>query len=156
MRKQKYGRIINTASAAGLFGNFGQANYSAAKLGLVAFSEVLAKEGAKYNVLTNAIAPIAASRMTETVMPKQILDHLKPDWVVPLVGYLVHDSNTEENGGIFEVGAGHVSKFRWERSRGVLFKTDSTLTPSALLKKWRQIEDFTNPTHPTGPADFLT
>lgn len=119
-------------------------------------SEVLAKEGAKYNIITNAIAPIAASRMTETVLPEAILKHLKPEWVVPLVAVLVHESNTEENGGIFEVGAGHIAKLRWERSRGVLFKTDESMTPSALLKRWSQIEDFKDPTYPSGPADFLT
>ncbi|KAI4252436.1 MAG: hypothetical protein L6R42_007961, partial [Xanthoria sp. 1 TBL-2021] len=87
-RKQKYGRVINTASAAGLFGSFGQCNYSAAKLSQVGFTETLAKEGYKYNIICNVIAPIAASRMTQTVMPPDILDNLKPDWVVPLVAVL--------------------------------------------------------------------
>ncbi|KAI5841170.1 hypothetical protein DFP73DRAFT_481615 [Morchella snyderi] len=154
-RKQKYGRIINTASAAGLFGSFGQTNYSAAKLGMVAFSEVLAKEGAKYNIMTNAIAPIAASRMTETVMPPEVLENLKPDWVVPLVAVLVHDSNVGESGGIYEVGAGHVAKLRWERSKGALYKTDASLTPSAISRKWGAVNDFADPDHPTGPADFM-
>ncbi|KAG7132173.1 Peroxisomal hydratase-dehydrogenase-epimerase like protein [Verticillium longisporum] len=131
-RKQKYGRVINTASAAGLFGSFGQANYSAAKLAMVGFTETLAKEGAKYNILSNVIAPIAASRMTETVMPPDVLENLKPDWVVPLVAVLVHKSNTEENGTIWEVGAGHVAKFRWERSSGLLLKADDSYTPGAI------------------------
>ncbi|KAI5776373.1 hypothetical protein EDC01DRAFT_483062 [Geopyxis carbonaria] len=155
MRKQKYGRIINTASAAGLFGSFGQTNYSAAKLGMVGFSETLAKEGAKYNILTNCIAPIAASRMTQTVMPPEVLDNLRPEWVVPLVAVLVSDSNDSENGGIFEVGGGHVAKLRWERSKGLLLKADDSLTPSALLKKWDVVSDFTNADYPDGPADFL-
>jgi len=154
-RKQKYGRIINTTSAAGLFGSFGQCNYSAAKLGLVGFSETLAKEGARYNILCNAIAPVAASRMTQTVMPEEVLANLKPDWIVPLVGYLVHESNQNENGGIFEVGAGHVAKLRWERSKGALYRTDSTMTPSAILKKWDAIKDFSSPSYPDGPADFM-
>ncbi|KAF3354447.1 UPF0202 protein KRE33 [Verticillium dahliae VDG1] len=154
-RKQKYGRVINTASAAGLFGSFGQANYSAAKLAMVGFTETLAKEGAKYNILSNVIAPIAASRMTETVMPPDVLENLKPDWVVPLVAVLVHKSNTE-NGTIWEVGAGHVAKFRWERSSGLLLKADDSYTPGAVLKAWDQVGDFSNPQYPSGPADFLT
>ncbi|KAF8464049.1 hypothetical protein BDZ91DRAFT_730630 [Kalaharituber pfeilii] len=154
-RNQKYGRIINTASAAGLFGSFGQTNYSAAKLALVGFTETLAKEGYKYNIIANAISPIAASRMTETVMPPEVLAHLKPDWVVPLVAVLAHDSNTKETGSIFEVGAGHMAKLRWERSKGALLKTDDTLTPSAILKKWNDVEDFSQPSYPTGPANFL-
>ncbi|KAF3079234.1 bifunctional hydroxyacyl-CoA dehydrogenase/enoyl-CoA hydratase fox2 [Orbilia oligospora] len=154
-RKQKYGRIINTSSAAGLFGSFGQCNYSAAKLALVGFSETLAKEGAKYNIFCNAIAPVAASRMTQTVMPEEVLTNLKPDWIVPVVAYLVHDSNQTENGGIFEAGAGHVAKLRWERSKGAVYKTDSTMTPGAILKKWEQITDYSAPSYPDGPADFM-
>ncbi|KAI1763657.1 NAD(P)-binding protein [Hypoxylon sp. FL1150] len=155
-RKQKYGRVINTASAAGLFGSFGQANYSAAKLAMVGFTETLAKEGIKYNIIANAIAPIAASRMTETVMPPDVLENLKPDWVVPLVAVLVHKNNTSETGGIFEVGGGHVAKLRWERSSGLLLKADNTYTPGAILKKWDKVLDFSSPQYPTGPNDFMS
>ncbi|TDZ28683.1 Peroxisomal hydratase-dehydrogenase-epimerase [Colletotrichum trifolii] len=155
-RKQKYGRVINTASAAGLFGSFGQTNYSAAKLAMIGFTETLAKEGAKYNILSNVIAPIAASRMTQTVMPPDVLENLKPDWVVPLVAVLVHKDNTDENGSIFEVGGGHVAKLRWERSSGLLLKADDSYTPDAVLKKWDQAIDFSNPQYPSGPNDFLT
>ena len=154
-RKQKYGRVINTASAAGLFGNFGQANYSAAKLSQVGFTETLAKEGLKYNIIANVIAPVAASRMTQTVMPPEVLDYLKPDWAVPLVAVLVHSSNTTETGAIFEVGGGSISKFRWERAAGALLKTGPSLTPGALLKKWDDVSDFSKPSYPTGAADFM-
>lgn len=123
---------------------------------MVGFTETLAKEGAKYNIICNVIAPIAASRMTQTVMPPEVLDNLKPDWVVPLVAVLVHDSNQAESGGIYEVGGGHVAKLRWERSRGALFKADETLTPSAVLKKWDAVNDFSNPEYPDGPADFMS
>jgi multifunctional beta-oxidation protein len=155
-RKQKYGRVINTASAAGLFGNFGQANYSAAKLAMVGFTETLAKEGAKYNIISNVIAPVAASRMTETIMPPDILALMKPEWVVPLVAVLVHKNNTSESGSIFEVGGGHIAKLRWERSSGLLLKCDGSYTPSAVLKKWDRVTDFSNPQYPSGPNDFLT
>ncbi|KAG5754372.1 hypothetical protein H9Q70_003012 [Fusarium xylarioides] len=155
-RKQKYGRVINTASAAGLFGNFGQTNYSAAKLAMVGFTETLAKEGIKYGILANVIAPVAASRMTETIMPPDVLANLKPEWVVPLVAVLVHRNNTEETGGIFEVGGGHVAKLRWERSSGLLLKADDSYTPSAIIKNWNKVVDYCNPQYPTGPNDFLT
>lgn len=92
MRQQNYGRIINTASAAGLFGSFGQVNYSAAKLALHGFTMALAKEGAKRNIRVNTVAPLAASRMLETVMPPDVLANLKPALVAPLVAYLCHDS----------------------------------------------------------------
>ncbi|KAF2431335.1 peroxisomal multifunctional enzyme type 2 [Tothia fuscella] len=154
-RKQKYGRVINTASAAGLFGSFGQCNYSAAKLAQVGFTETLAKEGIKYNILCNVIAPIAASRMTETVMPPDVLEVLKPDWVVPLVAVLVHPSNKTETGSIFEVGGGHMAKLRWERSNGALLKADSTFTPESLLAKWDDVNDFSKPQYASGPADFM-
>lgn len=122
---------------------------------MVGFSETLAREGARYNILVNAIAPIAASRMTQTVMPPEMLDNLKPDWVVPLVAVLVHDSNTTESGGIYEAGGGHVAKIRWERSKGHIFKADDSLTPSAIIKGWPRIHDFAAPDHPEGPADFM-
>ncbi|KAK4552303.1 bifunctional hydroxyacyl-CoA dehydrogenase/enoyl-CoA hydratase fox2 [Recurvomyces mirabilis] len=154
-RKQKYGRVINTASAAGLFGSFGQCNYSAAKLSQVGFTETLAKEGLKYNIICNVIAPIAASRMTATVMPPDVLDLLKPEWVVPLVAVLVHKSNSSETGSIFEVGGGHVAKLRWERAKGALLKADDSFTPGALLKKWDGVSDFSEPSYPTGPANFM-
>ena len=155
-RKQKYGRVINTASAAGLYGNFGQANYSAAKLAMVGFTETLAKEGAKYNIISNVIAPVAASRMTETIMPPDVLALMKPEWVVPLVAVLVHKNNTSESGSIFEVGGGHVAKLRWERSSGLLCKCDESYTPSAVLKKWKQVTDFSKPQYPSGPNDFVS
>ncbi|KAI9732565.1 MAG: bifunctional hydroxyacyl-CoA dehydrogenase/enoyl-CoA hydratase fox2 [Cirrosporium novae-zelandiae] len=154
-RKQKYGRVINTASAAGLFGNFGQCNYSAAKLSQVGFTETLAKEGYKYNIFCNVIAPIAASRMTETIMPPDVLAHLKPEWVVPLVAVLVHPTNKQETGSIFEVGGGHIAKLRWERAKGGLLKTDASLTPSAIAKKWKDVNDFSKPDYPQGPANFM-
>lgn len=154
-RKQKYGRVINTASAAGLFGSFGQCNYSAAKLAQVGFTETLAKEGLKYNVICNVIAPIAASRMTATVMPPEVLDALKPEWVVPLVAVLTHSSNETETGSIFEAGGGHIAKLRWERAKGMLLRADDSYTPGALLQKWNGVADFSQPEYPTGVANFM-
>ncbi|PVF95859.1 putative multifunctional beta-oxidation protein [Serendipita vermifera] len=152
-RKQKFGRIINTASAAGLYGNFGQANYSAAKMGLVGFTKTLAREGAKYNIKATAIAPIAASPMTETVMPPEMLAGLKPEFVVPLVACLTHPDGPDASGKVFEVGGGFVAEIRWERSKGAIFRTDQSFTPSAIKLKWDQITDFTGATHPNGMGD---
>ena len=118
MREKKYGRIINTTSASGLYGSFGQANYAAAKLGLWGLTQTLAKEGEKRNIRCNAVAPVAGTRMTATVMPAELVEALKPDYVAPFVGYLVHDSCTH-NGGVFEAGAGYITKLRWQRTAGV-------------------------------------
>lgn len=141
-RKQEYGRIINTASPAGLYGNFGQTNYSAAKLGLVGFAETLAKEGERYNIKANTIAPLARSRMTELVLPPPILEKLNPDKIAPLVLYLSSADNTEISGQIFEVAAGFFAQIRWERSGGALFKPDDSFTPEAVAKRFGEIVNF--------------
>lgn len=153
MQKQRYGRIINTSSASGLYGNFGQSNYAAAKLALVGFSKTLAKEGANYNITCNVLAPAAASRLTQTVWSQDLLDVMKPDWVVPLVGVLIHEQ-CRENGGIFVAAAGHYSKIRWERSEGYLANTEG-LTPDVLLENWEKVVDWKNAEHPTEPAQIL-
>ena len=120
MREQNYGRIINTSSAAGLFGSFGQVNYSSAKLGIHGFTLALAREGQKKNIFVNTIAPMAASRMLETVMPPDILATVKPQLIVPLVAYLAHESN-QETGSVFEVGGGFVAKLRWQRAEVMIY-----------------------------------
>lgn len=142
MKNQKFGRIINTASPAGIYGNFGQANYSAAKMGLVGLTETLAKEGLKYNILVNSIAPLARSRMTENVLPSYILKELSPEKIAPLVLFLTHDS-TKLTNSIFELAAGFYSQIRWERSSGQIFNpNEKYLTPEAFLYKWGDINDF--------------
>jgi 3-hydroxyacyl-CoA dehydrogenase/3a,7a,12a-trihydroxy-5b-cholest-24-enoyl-CoA hydratase len=148
LRDKGYGRVVMTASAAGIYGNFGQANYSTAKLGLVGFAQTLALEGAKRNIHVNAIAPIAGSRMTETVLPAELVAALKPEFVSPLVAWLCHE-RCEENGGLFEVGGGYVGKLRWERAEGQRFKLSQTLTPEKVQSKWQVITDFSKSTHPT-------
>ncbi|CAG99661.1 bifunctional hydroxyacyl-CoA dehydrogenase/enoyl-CoA hydratase FOX2 [Kluyveromyces lactis] len=142
MRKQKFGRIINTCSPAGLYGNFGQANYSAAKLGLLGFGESLAKEGYKYNINVNSIAPLARSAMTENVIPANILKELGPEKIAPLILYLTHE-NTKVTNNIFELAAGFYSQIRWERSSGELFHPNvETLTPETILPKFNKIIEF--------------
>jgi 3-hydroxyacyl-CoA dehydrogenase/3a,7a,12a-trihydroxy-5b-cholest-24-enoyl-CoA hydratase len=147
MREQKYGRVIFTASAAGIYGNFGQANYSMAKLGVVGLSNTLAIEGRKNNVVVNTIAPIAGSRMTETVLPKDLLDALKPEYVSALVALLSHEG-FEETGGLYEVGGGFYSKLRWERTEGTTFRLGRALSPEDVKARWGDITSFAKATHP--------
>ena len=143
MRDQNYGRIIFTASAAGIYGNFGQTNYSMAKLGLHGMSQTLALEGRSKNILVNTIAPIAGSRLTETVMPKEMVDALRPEFVMPLVLKLC-DENSRETGGLFEVGAGFVAKLRWERSKGKSFSVTDGFSPEDINDAWADITGFTD------------
>uniref|UniRef100_A0A8C7SMP1 Peroxisomal multifunctional enzyme type 2 n=1 Tax=Oncorhynchus mykiss TaxID=8022 RepID=A0A8C7SMP1_ONCMY len=148
MKKQKFGRIIMTSSAAGIYGNFGQANYSAAKLGLLGLANTLAIEGQKYNIHCNTIAPTAGSRLTETVMPPVLCESLKAEYVAPLVLWLSHDQ-CQENGGLFEVGAGWIGKLRWERSQGrIVRKKNQGMFPETVRDQWDNICDFTNATKP--------
>jgi 3-hydroxyacyl-CoA dehydrogenase/3a,7a,12a-trihydroxy-5b-cholest-24-enoyl-CoA hydratase len=149
-----FGRIIFTSSAAGIYGNFGQANYSAMKIGLIGLGQTLAAEGRKKNVRVNVIAPIAGSRMTETVLPKELLDALKPEYVSPLVAYLVHEG-CEETGGVFEVGGGVMNKLRWERTVGKTFKLGRDITPDAVKAAWSQITDFEKSTHPANITESM-
>lgn len=139
-RDQKYGRIINTSSSAGLNGNFGQVNYSAAKAGLHGFTRSLAKEGDKYNIKVNTIAPIAATRMTQGIMPEEVLEAVQPKYVIPLVGLLCHE-DCPETGGLFEVGGGWVTKLRWQRAQGVSHKLN--FGPEDVKANWSKIVDFT-------------
>jgi 3-hydroxyacyl-CoA dehydrogenase/3a,7a,12a-trihydroxy-5b-cholest-24-enoyl-CoA hydratase len=139
MLKQKFGRIINVSSPAGLYGNFGQVNYSCAKAGIIGFSTSLGKEGEKNNIYTNVIAPVAATRMTETVMSKDILEKLKVEYIVPLVAYLCHDSCTE-NGSVFELGGRWISKLRWQRSEGEFFP--GKFDPEEVKEKIQKIGNF--------------
>ncbi|XP_044131825.1 peroxisomal multifunctional enzyme type 2 [Bufo gargarizans] len=148
MKNQKFGRIIMTTSASGIYGNFGQANYSAAKLGLLGMSNTLALEGAKYNIHSNSIAPTAGSRLTQDIMPQDFVDALKPEYVAPIVLWLCHES-CQENGSLFEVGAGWAGKLRWERTLGAIIRQKNRpMTPEAVRDEWSKICDFDNATKP--------
>lgn len=162
-KKQGYGRILNTASPAGLYGNFGQANYSAAKLGLLGFAETLAKEGANSNIIANTIAPLARSRMTESILPASVLEQLGPDKVLPLVIYLTSEG-VKVSGQAFEVAAGFFGQIRWERSGGVLFKPGKSFSAEAVAARIDDIlsfDDSKKPAllknqHPTMLNDYLS
>lgn len=134
MRDKGYGRIISTSSAAGIFGNFGQANYGAAKMGLVGFTRVLAVEGARFNIRANAIAPIALTRMTEDLLG-DLGKKLQPDYVAPLVTYLAHES-CEATGRVFSVGGGRVAEIFIGECIGY---TDPELSPESVRDNWSTI-----------------
>lgn len=147
MREQGYGRFVMTTSAAGIYGNFGQANYSACKLALHGLSQTIAIEGRTKGVHSNTIAPIAASRLMGTVMDEKAMDLLRPEVVSPLVAWLCHDS-CDSTGDLFEVGAGWISRVRWERSQGAYFPPTG-FSPDDVADSWSTINDFNNATHPT-------
>ncbi len=146
MTEQGYGRVIFTTSAAGIYGNFGQTNYSSAKLSLVGFANTLALEGQRKNVLVNTIAPVAASRLTEGLLPPAVFDALKPEYVSPLVAYLCSEES-QATGGLYEVGGGLYSGLRWERTKGKVFRLGREVTPEAIRSSWATINDFGETEH---------
>lgn len=142
MREQKFGRIIMTSSAAGIYGNFGQANYSSAKMALIGLGQTLALEGKKYNIHANTIAPIADSRLTATVLPEDIRKKLNPEYVSPLVGYLCSEQ-CEETGGLFEVGAGAFFHLKWCRSEGARMKPEE-VTIEKVAENFGKVVDMSD------------
>ncbi|MFM2077132.1 MAG: hypothetical protein RJA49_1022 [Actinomycetota bacterium] len=136
MREQGYGRIVSTSSAAGVFGNFGQTNYGAAKMGLVGFTRVLAVEGAKYNIKANAIAPLALTRMTESIMGG-LGDKLDPGLVSPLVAYLAHE-DCPVTGQTFSVGGGRVAHVFIGETQGY---HNANLSMEDVRDNWATITD---------------
>lgn len=138
MREQGYGRIVSTSSAAGIFGNFGQTNYGAAKMGLVGFTRVLAVEGARYGIKANAIAPLAMTRMTENILGG-LKDKLDPRLVSPLVTYLAHE-DCPASGQVFSVGGGRVAQVFIAETKGF---HSPTLTPEDVHTNWSTITDRT-------------
>jgi len=124
MREQGYGRIVNTTSAAGLYGNFGQVNYSSAKMGLVGMGKSIAVEGAKYNIKANVIAPVAVSRMTASLMTEE-MKKMTPEQVAPVVAYLSHE-DCAISGQILSAYGGHVGRVFVGETRG-LNKPDLTV-----------------------------
>ncbi len=139
MKEQNYGRLVVTTSSTGLYGNFGQANYGAAKLGLVGLMNSLKIEGAKYNIRVNAVCPIAATRMTEGLMPPAMLEALKPDYVTPGVINLVKED--APSGVILSAGAGAFSMAQIVETRGAYVGQGEALTAEAVAAKWDEITD---------------
>jgi NAD(P)-dependent dehydrogenase (short-subunit alcohol dehydrogenase family) len=148
MREQAYGRILMTASSTGLYGNFGQANYGAAKLGLAGFAKTLSIEGARNNVRVNTIAPTAATRMTEDIFPPELLDRFQPEQVAPAALFLV--SEDAPTNVILGAGAGVVQAAYVTLTRGAVLAEP---TPEAVAAQYAQIIDRDGETTPQSGAE---
>jgi NAD(P)-dependent dehydrogenase (short-subunit alcohol dehydrogenase family) len=146
MKTQNYGRIVVTTSSSGLYGNFGQTNYGAAKLGIVGFMNTLKIEGQKNNIHVNAIAPVAATRMTEALMPPEILSRLQPQSVTPGVVFLC--SEEAPSGVILTAGGGAFAVSRIVETEGAYL--GDALSVEAVRDHWRQIAD------PAGESAYVT
>ena len=150
MREQNYGRILMTSSSTGLYGNFGQANYGAAKLGLVGLTKTLAIEGAKNNIKVNNIAPVAATRMTEDIFPEAALALFSPELVVPASLYLVSDDAPTNT--TLGAGAGVVHAASVTMTQGVLLGADER-NPEGVAARIGEITDRSGETVPQTGAE---
>ena len=138
MKSQNYGRIVVTTSSSGMYGNFGQANYGAAKMAVLGLMNTLKIEGQKNNIRVNAISPVAATRMTEGLMPPEVLEKLKPEYVTPGVVYLV--SEDAPTGAILTAGAGAFALSRIFETEGV-YLAEGGLSVEEVAANWEKIND---------------
>jgi len=142
MRENNYGRIVFTVSGVGLYGNFGQSNYAAAKMGMIGLLNTLRIEFAKYDIKVNAIAPNAASRMTKEIMPPKIFDKLKPEYITPIVTYLSSEKNTD-TGMIFNCIGGWYSRTEIMCSPGIILSENKeTISAEDIMENWDSITEL--------------
>lgn len=146
MSEKGYGRIVNTTSSAGLYGNFGQTNYGSAKMGIVGFMNSLKLEGQKYNILINTVAPIAATRMGEGIYPEPLLQLLKTELVAALVAYLCSEQCTV-SGEIISAGGGYFAKVQMVESKGVCFDPREEVTPEMIAERFGDITNMEGAVH---------
>src|SRR3954447_20516616 len=139
MRERNYGRIVVTTSSSGLFGNFGQANYGAAKAGVVGLMNVLAEEGRKSNIRVNTISPTAATRMTEALIPAEALALMKPEAITPAVEYLLSEDAPTRT--VIGAGAGSFAVIKIMESEGINLPP-SDWTPDAIAARFPEISDM--------------
>jgi NAD(P)-dependent dehydrogenase (short-subunit alcohol dehydrogenase family) len=149
MRKQNYGRIVVTTSGSGTVGNFGQSNYGAAKMAVNGLINVLRLEGAKYNILCNAISPSARTRMTEDLIPPHIAKFMRPELVSPAVAWLCSEE-CNANGEIIAATAGNYARVQYFQSEGVQFDPDEPVTIEMVAEKIEQIRDLSKAKPYTG------
>lgn len=148
-REQNSGVVINTSSNSGLLGNFGQANYGAAKMGLVGFTRVLAAEGAKRGIRANAIAPVALTRMTEDLLGS-MAEQLEPKRITPLVMYLAHES-CPANGQVYSAAGGTIAKFFVGLTQGT--SRGGEITAETVRDDWDEINNEDGYIVPQNPAE---
>ena len=149
MNAQQYGRIVMTTSSSGLYGNFGQSNYGAAKMALVGLMQTLSLEGAKHNIRVNCLAPTAATRMTEGLMPQEVLDALKPEAVVPAMLVLAHESAPTRT--ILCAGAGTFEAAHVTLTSGIHLGLGSEV-PEQLAERLAEVTSRTGETVPASGA----
>ncbi|MDA9680182.1 SDR family NAD(P)-dependent oxidoreductase [Gammaproteobacteria bacterium] len=153
--KQGRGRIVLMSSSAGLYGNFGQANYASAKMGMYGLAQSIAQEGARTNITCNCVSPFGATEMNSANFPEALKTAIKADYVAPLVAYLTHE-DCKESGSMFEASAGSFKKVRWERTVGLNLdpRTDE-VTIDVVAENWDQVVDFSETEHPSDMGDSL-
>ena len=151
MREQGYGRVVSTSSGAGIFGNFGQANYGAAKMGLVGFTRVLAVEGAKYNIKANAIAPVAYTRMTEDILGP-LGDKLDARATSRRSSPTSAHESCEATGRVFSTAGGRVAEIFIAEGPGY---TDPDLSPESIADNWDAVTDRSTYEVPTQMNDEI-
>jgi NAD(P)-dependent dehydrogenase (short-subunit alcohol dehydrogenase family) len=137
MREQRYGRIVSTSSASGLFGNYGQANYGAAKAGLAGLTRVLAIEGSAHGITVNAIAPIALTRMTEGILG-DLAAKVLPESVSPMVAYLASEA-CSVNGHVYSVAGGRIARILMAETHGVVLSEN---TAEAIADRIEAIDEL--------------
>lgn len=142
MRENGYGRIVFTSSSSGVFGNFGQSNYGAAKMAMVGLMNTLKLEGQKYNVFSNTITPVAYTRMTENLMPEDFGKQFQPEYITPAVLYLASDQ--APNGAIMAAGAGVFSRILIHETMGISLGTGENMTPENISASWEKISDMSD------------
>ncbi|MPZ32890.1 MAG: SDR family NAD(P)-dependent oxidoreductase [Rhodospirillales bacterium] len=140
MRAKAYGRVVVTSSNSGIYGNFGQANYAGAKLAVVGFMNALRLEGQKYNIFVNALAPVAGTRMTESLMTAEMLAKLDPAFVSPMVAWLCSEQ-CQRTGEIWSAGAGYFARIEYREAPGVRI-TGRSPTPEDVADNIEKIADL--------------
>jgi NAD(P)-dependent dehydrogenase (short-subunit alcohol dehydrogenase family) len=153
--EQGCGRVVLLSSSAGLYGNFGQANYASAKMGMYGLAQSIAIEGAKTNITCNCVSPFGATEMNSANFPEALKTAIKTEYVAPLIAFLAHESCTE-SGSMFEASAGSFKKVRWERSEGLnLDPRSETVDIDAVAANWEKIVDFSSSEHPANMGEAL-